>query len=346
MLPRTRAVALTNYQEVARFVGLDPVEMLRRAEISEASLVDLENWLPASNVLALLDESATQSGRDDFAILMAGSRTLTSLGPVSLLMKHEATVYEVVRAAVDYKHLLSDLLHIRLQEDGESAVLEWHLLPGLHSSNGVNLIASITYRCISDALELQWKPDCIHFRHGVPSCAATFRRYFNCPLEFDSNFDGMSCSTRHLRTPNPFADADLAAYARRLLDLLPGIRHDSTSDKVRSAILLLIDAGQGTADRVAQCLGVQLRTLQRLLSQENTSFSELLNEVRSELAVRLLTSTTQPLAYIAECTGYSTTSAFTRWFTAEFGVPPDAWRRRKRGLGNSRPSSRNGQLMV
>ena len=51
MLPRPRAVMLTGYLEVARFVGLDPYKMLARAGLSAAALQDPENWLPGSRVL-------------------------------------------------------------------------------------------------------------------------------------------------------------------------------------------------------------------------------------------------------------------------------------------------------
>ena len=43
VLPQMRAVTLTSYLEVARFVGLDPFEMLREVGISPQFLDDPEN---------------------------------------------------------------------------------------------------------------------------------------------------------------------------------------------------------------------------------------------------------------------------------------------------------------
>jgi len=34
---------------------------------------------------------------------------------------------------------------------------------------------------------------------------------------------------------------------------------------------------------------------------------------------------------ISQMTGYANPSSFTRWFTAEFGMSPAAWRAEKRG---------------
>lgn len=327
---RARAVMLTNYHEVARFVGLDPLEMLRQAKISPASLEDPENWLPGERILSLIDESASRSGRDDFGILLGKCRTFTSIGPVSLLLKHEATVRDIALASIEYRYLLNELLHTTISDDGVNAIVEWNLVPGLQSSQGVNLVAAIAYKAISEALEMTWEPDCIHFRHSTPAQAATFRQYFHCSLEFDSSFDGMSCSSKTLDTPNPFADELLASYARRLLNLLPGARSESAVDKVQSVILLIIQDTSPTIEKVAECLGVPVRTLQRRLIREGKAFSEILNEIRRELAARYLAHSAHSLVTIAHLTGYSSLSSFSRWFAAEFNMPPMAWRKENR----------------
>jgi AraC-like DNA-binding protein len=321
---------LTNYQEVARFVGLDPLEMLRREKINPSALEDPENWLPGDRILSLIEESAALSGRDDFGILLGRCRTFTSVGPVSLLLKHEATVRDIILAAVEYRYLLNELLHTAIIDDGSSAAVEWNLVPGLQSSQGVNLISAIVYKAISEALELAWNPDCIHFRHSVPDHVATFRQYFHCSLEFDSTFDGMSCTSDALRTPNPFADEALAAYARRLLNLLPKPKGESVVDKVQSVILLIIQDSSPTIERVAECLGVPVRTLQRKLIREGHAFSDILNDIRRELAPRYLANSSHSLVTIAHLTGYSSLSSFSRWFAAEFDMPPMAWRKKHR----------------
>lgn len=324
---RARAVMLTSYNEVARFVGLDPYAMLARCQINPAHLEDPEFWLPAANVLQVLDDSATYSQRDDFGILLGKCRSFTSLGPVSLLLKHESSVRQIILSAVEYRHLINDLLHVTVKDDGTTAIVEWSLLPGLRSAQGVNILAAIAYRAISEALETVWEPDCLHFRHAEPSNLATFNRYFRCTLEFDSHFDGMTCSSAALETPNPFADPDLSAYARGLLDLMPRARDDSAASKVRAVILLSIEDGQPTIAHAAACLGVSARTLQRRLENECTSFNELLNETRRDLAQRYLMNSSHSLTMVAQLTGYSGLSAFSNWFASEFGTSPTIWRR-------------------
>jgi AraC-like DNA-binding protein len=319
---------LTNYSEVARFVGLDPEAMLNRAGIPQTVLNDPENWLSAASVLELLDASAAESGRDDFGVLLGAYRSFASLGPVSLLMRHQATLGRIVEVGAEYKHLLNDLLQIRVNDDGLNAVVAWNLIPGIHSSQAANLLATIAYRCICQGLETSWQPDCIHFRHAAPRWIDSFKRHFPCSLQFDSDFDGFSCPSNDLQLPNLFANASLAQQARRLLDKLPRVRRESASDKVRSMISFLIEDGGATIEHVAHCLGVDVRTLQRRLNKERTSFASLRNEVRRELVTRYLAGPTPPLVQVAQLAGYSSTSGLSRWFKEEFGVAPLTWRQR------------------
>lgn len=318
---------LTNYTEVARHFGLDPYAMLGRAGLHPTALRDPENWLPAGRIIALLEESATLSGHDDFTVILGECRTFASLGPVSLLLRHETTLRDIVTAATEYRRLINELVHVNVRDDGRTAVIEWALIPGLRSMQAINLLATIAYRVLVDGAGCNWQPDCLHFRHSTPQNVATFRRIFRCPLEFDSSFDGISCTSQSLDAPNEYANSELTVHARRLLNLMPGIRDDDTmTDRVRSTIPFLIASGKANAHAIADCLGIPVRTLQRKLISEGQSFSTLLNEARRDLAIRYLSDSRQPITAVAHLTGYSALSSFTRWFISEFGTSPRRWR--------------------
>src|SRR5688572_14286621 len=95
---QVRAVTLTGYLEVARFVGLDGRRMLRQAGISLEALEDPENRIPAAPIVRLLENSAEQSGCENFGLLMAEARSFASVGPLSLLLERLANAREIVNA--------------------------------------------------------------------------------------------------------------------------------------------------------------------------------------------------------------------------------------------------------
>ena len=85
--------------------------------------------------------------------------------------------------------------------------------------------------------------------------------------------------------------------------------------------------GRATVEQVAPSLAVNVRTLQRQLDEAGETFSDLINAVRRELAIRYIEGGQHSLGHVAELLGYSTQTSFTRWFRNEFGVAPTQWRK-------------------
>jgi AraC-like DNA-binding protein len=71
---------------------------------------------------------------------------------------------------------------------------------------------------------------------------------------------------------------------------------------------------------------MNVRTLQRRLEESQANFSDLISEVRRDLVQRYMNNPGYSLARIGELLGYSLPSSFSRWFTAQFGATPAAWR--------------------
>lgn len=331
MEPRVRAVSLTGYFEVARFTGLDPYKMLQRARINPTSLADPEHLLPARPVGQLLEDSARESDCISFGLLMAESRSVASVGAVGLLLKHQRTARDVIEAVVRYQGLMAEVIAIAIEDVGETTIIHTDFVAGLGERQGVELLMAMLCRTISEGAGGRWHPESAHFVHDGPEDLSLHRRIFQCPLAFQSGFNGFACSAASLDAPNPAADSIMARHAQRYLDMLtPEPADGSVRERARRSLYLLLPAGRGTLGQVGDNLGVHPRRLQRLLEKEGRTFATLLNEVRRELALRHLSSSTHQMAAIAQMTGYATASSFTRWFVAEFGMAPAAWRAEER----------------
>ena len=92
------------------------------------------------------------------------------------------------------------------------------------------------------------------------------------------------------------------------------------------AIRSTIGTGRCSVDFIAHSLGVSVKKLQRLLALENTSFSDILDEVRHTIAVRLLSESDAPISRVAGLLDYSTVPPFTLAFRRWTGVSPRAFR--------------------
>ena len=81
----------------------------------------------------------------------------------------------------------------------------------------------------------------------------------------------------------------------------------------------------------AEKLKTSERTLRRRLSEENTSYQAILDEVRLELAREYLLETALPLHEIAALLGFSEPGNFTHTFKRWVGVTPNIFRKQKGG---------------
>jgi AraC-like DNA-binding protein len=81
-----------------------------------------------------------------------------------------------------------------------------------------------------------------------------------------------------------------------------------------------------SVDDMADLLAMNRRTFDRRLKSRGTSSRALANEIRFEVACRLLTETAMSLSQIAAALGYSQASAFTRAFRGWSGQAPNVWR--------------------
>lgn len=329
---QVRTQTLTNYFEVARFCGLDPYAMLRRFRISPALLEDPDATLPSNHVADLLEASADESGCESFGLLMAECRTLSSLGPLSLLLAHQGTARDALESLVEYQRVLNDVMsldveHVPEGENGGLAIVRVGFIGGYVGRQAIELVMAILCRTVSGVVGGRWHPDLAYFSHSAPADLSHHIRTFQCPLVFDADFNGLVSSEAALDAPNPAAESVMARHAKRYLDMLaPDPADGSMSERARRSLYLLLPAGRATLEQVGTNLGMRPRALQRQLEREGRTFAMLLNEVRRELALRYLASPANSIGTVAQLTGYATPSSFSRWFAAEFGMSPAQWR--------------------
>ena len=95
---------------------------------------------------------------------------------------------------------------------------------------------------------------------------------------------------------------------------------ESVSARVRSALTELLPGGACGIEDVAERLGLTRRTLQRKLSEENTTFQKQLNSTREMLAIHYIRNTDMSTNDIAYLLGYNELNSFLRAFTIWTGM--------------------------
>lgn len=325
-----RAASLTNYAEVALALGLDPYRMLADVGLSSNVLKEPDLRIPANRVGLLLENSASKSGIESFGLRMAETRHLSNLGPVGMLIRDQPTLRDSLAVLLRYLVLVNDALSLALEEAGGMVIIRSEVIIGTPQPvrQATEMAIGVILRMMRQILGSEWRPRRVCFMHAAPRDTATHLRMFGPCVEFNHDFNGIVCSKAELDTPNPSADPAMMRYAQQLLDTTVAVQAPSMLDEVKRTVLLLLPSGRCSIEQVSAHLGQVCRTVQRRLAEQGVSFSTLVNELRIELATRHVEGSERPLTEVSGLLGFSAPSAFTRWYSAQFGCSPKQGRER------------------
>lgn len=138
--------------------------------------------------------------------------------------------------------------------------------------------------------------------------------------------DNQAITFSHRDAVRPFLTAHAgmwACFEPGLQKRLSELEAEATLEqRVRGALLELLPTGRSTLGAVARALHVSPRTLQRHLGDEATTFQEVLNATRADLARHYLTRSRLPIGEIAFLLGYDDPNSFHRAFQSWTGSTP------------------------
>lgn len=330
-----RAASLSGYLDAMAPFAADPRALLREQGIALDALALPENLVSARAAFRLLERSAEVTGCATLGLRMAETRSIANLGATSLLIAHQPSLRHALAAITEFRTRINATLVLQVEERGDEAVIheDFAMRWPEPARQSTDLALGVLMRLCGAVLGPNWAPLAVGFRHAPPAPAdrAIFARIFRSQVLFDCEFDGLVVARADLDRPNPRADAELAAHARKLLSAIMAPAARSTVADVDQLVHLLLPTGRASIQTCAMSLGVPVRTLQRMLAAEGDTFSTVLDRARMQLATQYLANPRMRITEIAGLLGYGSTGAFSRWHAATFGRPARAARASRNG---------------
>lgn len=321
--------------EAAEVGGVDREKLLRGAGITEADLGAPDRRLPADTVLGLWRRAVALSGDPDFGLHVGERLRPPLLRVLGQAVANCRTLGEAAELLVGYQRLLNDVSTISLDRRGARAVLSFHPAAAEQEPQRAEAVFAAILTVGRWITRADLSPAAVRFRRDAPTTGTgEYRRIFRCPITFGAVDDEIELAAEQLAEPIPFADPALLdlhrEYADRLVSDLPAA--GALTEYVRRRIRE--DVAGADQRAVAESLHLSLRSLQRALSSEGTSWQALLDEIRHTRATQLLAgrgpggaagSRAPTLAEVAAALGYSEPSAFVRAFKRWEGTTPGAY---------------------
>ncbi|WP_150292813.1 AraC family transcriptional regulator [Sphingobium estronivorans] len=324
-----RTASLTGYDSAMRSLGVDPGPLLREAGLSAELLAHPEQPISTRALRHLLEQSADLTGCITLGLRMAEERAISDLGVASLVIAHQPTLGDVLNALQESIGRINSNLVLQMRRIGQEVVLRQEFSlngpePTRQSTDlGLGVLARLCFSIVGDG----WSPLSVCFSHEAPPAPQMpiVGRLFRCDPQFDCEFNGLIIAARDLDRPNLRADQALARHAHGLMEI--ALPHQRTiAQDVEQMILLSLSSGRATVQRCAASMGLAVRTLQRMLDVEGTSFSDLLHRTRMRFSMQYLINPRMRVTEVADLLGYASTGAFTRWHAQTFGMSPQQWR--------------------
>ena len=179
------------------------------------------------------------------------------------------------------------------------------------------------------ALGPDWRPDSLQFEHSRPATIAPYRERIDSHYEFDAPAAGMTFERSLLSAPMPGANIYLQKAVENYIAnvIAKRVGFSKVALDVRAEIASCIDHGLPAIDDIAVKLRTSPRTLQRRLRDAGTTYSDVLDEFRLDLADRMLVDGDMRVSEIGYRLGYADLSSFDRAYRAWTGRTPAETRR-------------------
>jgi len=196
-------------------------------------------------------------------------------------------------------------------------------------SQGVDaFVAAVVAICRQVAYE-DFVPLRVEMARPRPPCAKQLTRYFGCAVRYGAPKNVIAFRLAQVRKFLPRQNPAMAQASDDVAQryILRMDRHDVLC-RARVGLVELLASGEPTRGALADHLHMGERTLARRLREGETTFRQLLDEVRQELALGYIRQSAYSVTDITYLLGFSDQSNFARSFKRWTGCSPTAYRAR------------------
>jgi AraC-like DNA-binding protein len=315
---------------VCKKAKVDTEALLAEAGISPEAAYDVDGEVTLDQMRGFWQAAYRLSGNPHLALHAGQEVTPGAYKSLDYLLVTAPTLGTGLSRFVKYLRLINTWINFDFEETEEGVGLVLRSLIGPVPPPAVEYtFAALTSR-MRRALGAHWTPANVSFTHAPRPDHFAYAAYFGCPVEFAADRCELLFGRDDWEAPIPCADAALFRLvdAHSLLLLDSRSAADDIAAKVRSKIAKTLKDGEPHRDTVARRLGVSGRTLHRRLGEAGVTFSELVEEVRKDLASSYLARQDLALSEVSFILGFSDQSAFTRAFKRWTGLTPHLFRKR------------------
>lgn len=330
-IPLVRAMALLPSLRWLDRHDVAAEKMLRRQGLFSVTYCTPTRPVPLLKVGALLRDIAREAGPDAPCRIVAESDDvdLVQVGRVALGAKTPADALARISFALPY-FCSHELLSLDVEDD---RVLVRHAYGARFDDETLHLMSQYALAVLDRICAMSGAPAPRLSRAELPAHpdlgVAHLERWFGVGI-----VAGTDTRTLTATLTTAVAERRFPRYSRdrseelKRAGLEPLRNGGGFSDSVRTLLAAILEDEETipSVGQVAEASGMTSRTFQRRLNEENRTFKGLLDDVRQERALQMLSDGEQPISRVSSLLGYRRPTSLNRSMMRWTGKNPTAFR--------------------
>lgn len=295
--------------------------------------------LPLALYSSLYQLYLQQMSAENFAFPDQIGETLGRYQMLLVLMVNSDTLKSALRKLHDFYQTFSiadQLIHYHSARNGEVSCELTMLMQEKYRNTeqqttiAANLAAGF-HRILCWLTETRLPLASVSLEGATPTDDSNYQKLFDCPIHFAQTSTQLHYNEQMLDLGVMQTELSLtrflANYPTLLFDL-PEAKEQDVSQKIKSLVIHNLKERLLNIEEAGHMLRMTPSQLKNALKDEGTSFHKLLENIRRDQAIELLTGSTMDLKLISELLGFPAASAFHRSFKRWTGETPGEYRKK------------------
>jgi AraC-like DNA-binding protein len=306
--------------------GVPVAALLRRAGLTPEVIADPEERLSVRSQIKFLDEAAIALKDDCLGFTLARDHDPRQIGLLYYVMASSQTLGDGLKRVARYSQITNEAVVVRYQEGNRLIIgLSYSGVPRHSDRHQIEFCMFGVLRVCRMLTGQKLVPQHFWIAHHRSGGNPEMARFVGTKVEFGADTDEFALNIDARTLPLIHSDPYLNDLLLKYCEAALADRRGDTSQlrtRVENAISSLLPHGRVLVEDVARSLGMSERTLARKLSDEGLNFTEILQQLRRDLAVRYLDDRKLHVSKIAWLLGFHEVSAFTHAFKRWTGKTP------------------------
>ena len=318
--------------QTLRSLGHDPAPLLVKAGIAPEDVGNPTRRIQTIRMQALWRLALDETGDPALGLVVARQFQPVGLHGLGLACLASDTLHDVLGRLVRYSRILIDMPDFQLQETETTTdllVQTPDLGPDfVHAAMDMGMAVFLRICQITEGTDILPVHTCL--QRPTPANTTAYETMFGPSIDFETDTNRLCFDKTVAHAPLATAHPELARLNdQTVIDYLARYDRNNITMQVRSKIIEQLPDGRPNQGDIAFKLNTSLRSLQRKLREQDTSFKELLSDTQQELALIYIRDSNRSIGAITYLLGFSEPSNFTRAFKRWTGLSPVEYREQR-----------------